>query len=183
MQLSLKSVFFLLPAGLLLFLSTPFLPTAMLKSAGRTTTKDATHRWQQNVKHISQKQTTVIRPEERNYTYLTFPNKVRVFILCFPYLQLSFPYLFSINETLSQLFLGDLSPNTVLVLVNAIYFKSFWQNEPTPTPSKSFSPRSGLDKQVPTLEQTEVYTAGECSHVGAKFVHMDFKVSFFFSTL
>ena len=41
----LESGFFLLP---------PFLPTAVLKSAGRITPEDAAHRWWQNIKNISQ---------------------------------------------------------------------------------------------------------------------------------
>ena len=36
------------------FLLPPFLPTAVLKTARKTTPKDAAHRWRQNVENVSQ---------------------------------------------------------------------------------------------------------------------------------
>ncbi|PSN32808.1 hypothetical protein C0J52_22968 [Blattella germanica] len=70
--------------------------------------------------------------------------------------------------------LSDITPNTALVLVNALYFKSFWNNPFGSAENMTFSPSNGVEIQVPTLSQTEVYHAGECSCIGIKYVHLEF---------
>ncbi|KAJ9585041.1 hypothetical protein L9F63_020615 [Diploptera punctata] len=76
-----------------------------------------------------------------------------------------------INELIHP---DELDAFTRLVLVNAIYFKSYWDNPFTSAENKAFYPTNGTEIQVATLSQVQFYHAGECSHLGAKFVHLDF---------
>ncbi|KAJ9585040.1 hypothetical protein L9F63_020614 [Diploptera punctata] len=69
---------------------------------------------------------------------------------------------------------NDISPPTALVLVNALYFKNHWDNPFISVRNKAFSPSNGVEIQVPTLSQVEVYYAGQCACIGVKYVHLDF---------
>ncbi|KPL09079.1 hypothetical protein AMJ85_07220, partial [candidate division BRC1 bacterium SM23_51] len=62
---------------------------------------------------------------------------------------------------------GDLDPATVLVLVNAIYFKGNWasQFDPDRTSLLDFTLRSGEKKQVPTMQQRGKFAYGELEDV------------------
>ena len=63
------------------------------------------------------------------------------------------------------------------MLVNALYFKSFWDTPFNSVQNKVFSPSSGVEVTVPTLSHVHVYYAGECSCIGVKYVHINFVVS------
>lgn len=69
---------------------------------------------------------------------------------------------------------SDVSPPTALVLVNALYFKNYWDNPFHTIENKTFSPSEGVEIQVPTLSQVNVYYAGQCGCIGVKYVHLDF---------
>ena len=57
-----------------------FLPSAVLKNAGRTTPEDAAHSWRRIVEQISQQHTTVMKPGEQNYTQ-RWPRKPKSVII------------------------------------------------------------------------------------------------------
>jgi serine protease inhibitor len=57
-----------------------------------------------------------------------------------------------INNMISQL-----DPNTVMLLVNAIYFKGMWKTkfDPSATTTRPFSKPDGSTENVPTMQQSE----------------------------
>ncbi|XP_069676902.1 leukocyte elastase inhibitor-like isoform X2 [Periplaneta americana] len=73
---------------------------------------------------------------------------------------------------------GSLTPGTVLMLLNAVFFSGKWDKifDTTSTRLELFHKLSGSSKLVHTMHQyrKKLY-AGHCSHLGAKFVHLLFK--------
>ncbi|KAJ9585042.1 hypothetical protein L9F63_020616 [Diploptera punctata] len=90
----------------------------------------------------------------------------------------------STNNRISSLFEpSDLPQDTVLAVVNAVYFKNFWLNRFYETENKNFSSTPDVTKEVPTMSKVSVYNGGENADLGAKFVHLEFAHTSDFSVL
>ncbi|KAJ8894070.1 hypothetical protein PR048_006680 [Dryococelus australis] len=75
-----------------------------------------------------------------------------------------------------------LDPATVMVLVNAIYFKSPWQDpfDKEDTFNMTFSRREGDDEVVPFMTKSASDVAmGRDEFLGLKWIHLPFKARLF----
>ena len=75
---------------------------------------------------------------------------------------------------------GNIDRLTQLLLVNAIYMHSSWQNAFSAAKRQIFSSNRNSEKMVPTLSEVQVYYAGQNDTLGAKYVHLQFAVSTIF---
>ncbi|MFO1462848.1 MAG: serpin family protein [bacterium] len=63
----------------------------------------------------------------------------------------------------------NITPQTILVLVNALYFKGLWQRpfDPSRTAPQAFHPQAGAERPVPMMSQSGSYAYFEDSQVQA----------------
>lgn len=78
----------------------------------------------------------------------------------------------------------DLSADTALVLVNAVYFKGNWADKfnPNETKPRPFHVDATTTKDVPTMHRFGKYRYGELPELKAKFVELPYKVCFYLPT-
>ena len=78
--------------------------------------------------------------------------------------------------------IGDLTADTALVLVNAVYFKGNWayKFDDALTKPLPFHVDATTVKDVPTMFRSGLYCYGELPQVNAKFVELPYKVHAFF---
>ncbi|KAJ4431220.1 hypothetical protein ANN_19817 [Periplaneta americana] len=80
-----------------------------------------------------------------------------------------------IQQLVSQ---ESLTSDTKMMLLNAVFFSGEWEKtfSESSTGVEEFHTLSGSTKNVSTMHQyRETYSAGHCSHIGAKFVNLIFK--------
>lgn len=82
------------------------------------------------------------------------------------------------NDRIKELFTaGDLTPATVLVLANAVYFKGQWKLKfhPELTQDLPFHVDKDTVKNVPTMYMEKEFKYGELPQLNAKFVELPYK--------
>ncbi|XP_069676942.1 leukocyte elastase inhibitor-like isoform X2 [Periplaneta americana] len=82
------------------------------------------------------------------------------------------------NQRIPKLVKPDMiTANTVLMLLNAVFFSGEWRNQfyPQATENNEFHTLGGAISRVPTMHFTKDVTAGHNPDIGAKFVTLPFR--------
>lgn len=74
--------------------------------------------------------------------------------------------------------IGSLDPDTLLILVNAVYFKGQWENkfDPSVTEERPFHINETDTKMVPTMFIKNTFLFGEVSQLDATLVELPYQV-------